>query len=420
MYPTPYPTPYPTANPTSAPTATCPVTCEIDNGQFLNKQVYGYKNFNTKSKYTIGPTGFTIAAGTRYTSIALADGCTVNDYDDQIEYITLDSTSGNTVSATVGYKPLHSGSWTMSTGVSIQCWHYANGWDSAPVLDRQDAGIGYSYGYGNGPARTHAFTFTVQRSSVAQHYLRCGIIDRSSSTCKFDDNNHCATRNSGFSSGHHYDNSDAPFTGFNPPKLYKRLVTTHNLEVINEHDSYAKHRCYKYGTDEAPQCTCECIDDEAFFMDTTHKGKNADQSIQTIATLKAAGKFWKAPNYWISHNEVQAVKKCCAEEVAINPEFILPAHSCADVLAATDEVIKTRIEELEPTTSNTKIINWLKAQGCYTASTNDLTDNHDRFDSLGTKAHTHHVYSENGVRTHTKAELTLAPTRAPTSAPTTN
>jgi hypothetical protein len=85
-------------------------------------------------------------------------------------------------------------------------------WDATPILDKQDSGIGYSYGYGNGPSRSHTFTYEVQQTDISQHYIRCGIIDRSSSSCKFDANTHCATTSAGASYGHHFDNNaDAPF-----------------------------------------------------------------------------------------------------------------------------------------------------------------------------------------------------------------
>jgi hypothetical protein len=149
----------------------------------------------------------------QHTSILLSDGCSANTVDDQIEYVKLDSDSGGALTATVGYKPLHSGSWTMSNGVSIQCWHYAAGsWDTSPILDQQDGGIGNGYGNGNGPSRTHTFTFT-PRAGAGDHFVRCGIIDRSSSSCHFDAGTHCATSNSGsYGSSHHFDNADVSFT----------------------------------------------------------------------------------------------------------------------------------------------------------------------------------------------------------------
>jgi len=150
-------------------------------------------------------------ANDQHTTTLIPDGCMANTVDDQIEYVKLTGNSGDTITGTVGYKPLHSGGWTMSSGVSVQCWHYADTWDFYPILDKQDSGIGYGYGYGNGPSRTHVFSYQVQRSSVFQHYIRCGIIDRSSSFCQFDSNTHCATSSAGSAWGHHYDNADAPF-----------------------------------------------------------------------------------------------------------------------------------------------------------------------------------------------------------------
>merc|ERR1711865_1112234 len=61
--------------------------------------------------------------------------------------------------------------------------------------------------------------------------------------------------------------------------------------------------------------------------------------IDTVASLKAAGEYWAAPSYIVSKDEVVAVKKCCKKEFAINPNMILPAHSCAQVMTATDKQI---------------------------------------------------------------------------------
>jgi len=148
-------------------------------------------------------------------------------------------------------------------------------------------------------------------------------------------------------------------------------VTTHNIEVINEHDSYSKHRCYVYDN----KCTCECLDFAANFQEgtiqgnangiTTHKGSTGTQ-IDTVTSLKAAGKFWKAPSYIISADEVQAVRDCCAEEFAVNPAFILPAKTCTDVAAASDADILASLTNLEEggSVTNTKLIGWLHEQGC--------------------------------------------------------
>merc|ERR1712070_547395 len=182
----------------------------------------------------------------------------------------------------------------------------------------------------------------------------------------------------------------------------RRIASTHNLEIINEHDSFAQHRCYTY----SGKCVCECIGDKKFFLDgnTAQGGKNRGamngQYIQTKATLKAAGKFWTAPAYWVSKEEVAAIKSCCKEEVGVNPDFILPATSCKEVVKASDSVIRKRVQELENTMTNTKIRNWLESQGCFkqqktaTRST-DYGLLHKHFDRK-TAAHNVHVYENPG------------------------
>merc|ERR1712086_622759 len=59
---------------------------------------------------------------------------------------------------------------------------------------------------------------------------------------------------------------------------------------------------------------------------TGHKGPNAGQAIDTVASLKAAGTYWNAPSYIISKDEVVAIRQCCAKEFAINPKFIQWLH----------------------------------------------------------------------------------------------
>jgi len=152
-------------------------------------------------------------------------------------------------------------------------------------------------------------------------------------------------------------------------KKANRIVATHNIEVINEHDSFRKHRCYRYKN----KCICECLDFAENFQEGTkqrktgHKGPNAGQKIDTVASLRAAGTYWNAPSYIISKDEVVAIRKCCAKEFAINPKFILPAHSCADVAKATDEEIITglrKTEDRDATVTNTKVIQWLHDNNC--------------------------------------------------------
>merc|ERR1712070_824357 len=183
-----------------------------------------------------------------------------------------------------------------------------------------------------------------------------------------------------------------------------RVVTTHNIEIINEHDSYNQHRCYVY----EGQCTCECLDNADFFQDGTKQGKAAGNSghrgavstgIDTVTSLKSSGKFWKAPSYFISADEVTAIRQCCAEEFAVNPEFILPAHSCAEVQTATDAQILASLTDLEDggAITNTKIISWLHEQGCSA---------HDR---------THQDFK--GKQTPTTASSLLTSSSRPSTAP---
>merc|ERR1711865_691293 len=123
-------------------------------------------------------------------------------------------------------------------------------------------------------------------------------------------------------------------------KKANRLVTTHNIEIINEHASYDKHRCYVY----KKKCICECLDFNDFFQEGTvqgakygmghqHRGGSDSMGkaynnkakdykkhvntndgmkgvgIDTVASLKAAGEYWAAPSYIVSKDEVVAVKQ---------------------------------------------------------------------------------------------------------------
>merc|ERR1719157_486693 len=145
-------------------------------------------------------------------------------------------------------------------------------------------------------------------------------------------------------------------------KKANRIVTTHNIEVINEHDSYRKHRCYKYGN----KCVCECLDFSDNFQSTRNKGAIANNGIDTVATLQAAGNYWNAPGYIIDHTEVIEIKKCCAKEYAVNPSFILPAHDCTSVGAATSAVIVTALKAniAKGMYDNNAIKKWLHDNGC--------------------------------------------------------
>merc|ERR1712086_875450 len=68
-----------------------------------------------------------------------------------------------------------------------------------------------------------------------------------------------------------------------------------------------------------------------------------------------------APSYIISKDEVVAIRQCCAKEFAINPKFILPAHSCAD---DADIIKSLRKTETSKVITNTKIVQWLHENNC--------------------------------------------------------
>jgi hypothetical protein len=160
----------------------------------------------------------------------IGDGCSTSAYtwEDQIEYVQLQSASGNALNVRVGYKPIHSGGYTMRSGVLVQCWHKTqedNRWDSTPLISLNHGGIGYSYGHGNGPSYSHSFSFTPQRLNQRTHFVRCGIIDKSSSYDSFDSGTTCASRSAGNSGGHHYDNAEIRFYS---EQCQKVLVTVGN------------------------------------------------------------------------------------------------------------------------------------------------------------------------------------------------
>merc|ERR1712086_495585 len=125
---------------------------------------------------------------------------------------------------------------------------------------------------------------------------------------------------------------------------------------------YRKHRCYKYGK----KCVCECLDFSDNFQSTRNKGAIANNGIDTVATLQAAGNYWSAPGYIIDHTEVIEIKKCCAKEYAVNPSFILPAHDCTSVGAATSAVIVTALKAniAKGMYDNNAIKKWLHDNGC--------------------------------------------------------
>merc|ERR1711865_1117959 len=150
-------------------------------------------------------------------------------------------------------------------------------------------------------------------------------------------------------------------------KKANRIVTTHNIEVINEHDS------------------------------SRNKGAIANNGIDTVAPLQAAGNYWNAPGYIIDHTEVIEIKKCCAKEYAVNPSFILPAHDCTSVGAATSAVIVTALKAniAKGMYDNNAIKKWLHDNGC-----GKHNKNHKHFGKTKGKASKASLAHDYNVDTH--------------------
>jgi len=191
-------------------------------------------------------------------------------------------------------------------------------------------------------------------------------------------------------------------------KRSHRIVSTHNTELINEHDSLRKHRCYNY----KDTCLCECLDDVSNFLDGTvqgkaaglssmstrnddvfesllsqeginaagHRGANKDQYEESKASMRDAGTLWKAPNYFIQRDEIDAMRECCKPELHTDAaELIAPVSTCAEIIGATNQQIKDTVENtVEAHYSNTLIVNWLREHHCYRGQYDET--NHDHFD----------------------------------------
>jgi len=195
------------------------------------------------------------------------------------------------------------------------------------------------------------------------------------------------------------------------------IVSTHDLFLINEKDTFTKHRCYTYNNN----CVCECVDAPEFEDSTTTHGDHRTAPItQTYSdryqqgtiqgsaaglagsrtkewanknggtnhktrewvngvithginslgrmsgqkVFRATNKFWKPPQYYVSENEIKAVKKCCEKEIMLDQTFTHPAHNCRDFRAETPAQIKARLLSLSPTLTNTQLLSWLSVNGC--------------------------------------------------------
>jgi len=178
------------------------------------------------------------------------------------------------------------------------------------------------------------------------------------------------------------------------------IEATHNLFQINEYDTYTKHRCYTYDN----TCICECVDAPEFSDYTTREdGPGKDKftnrfqegTVQGAAKItpnmvekhsnlkirkwtadahlgqmehqmvfKRSDRFWKPPSYYVPHEEVLAVKKCCEKEIMLDVDFINPAKKCSDFRSLSDDVIKTHLQAMSPTLTNDQLVNWLDNNGC--------------------------------------------------------
>ena len=186
--------------------------------------IYGVNDY-TKGNYThyfCVPRKFTFSGAASAvvlvppTASCTNDGvgcCTSNAVNDQIQHVKILEQDGDSITAEVSYLPAHQG-WTLNNGVNIQCWHYADGsWDAAPILDTSDEAINATGTWdGSTNPVVHTFTFSPEQMTIEQHYIRCGIIDKSSPTCVFDAATHCAHGRAGMNTGHNFDNADAGFT----------------------------------------------------------------------------------------------------------------------------------------------------------------------------------------------------------------
>merc|ERR1712086_875262 len=117
-----------------------------------------------------------------------------------------------------------------------------------------------------------------------------------------------------------------------------------------------------------------------------HLGRMVGQKV-----FLAKHRFWKPPSYYVSHEEVLAIKRCCEKEVnkgvewinhnskksvaATSHKFFKDPHyaysakaTCAEVKGETAAQIKERLAELAPTITNKHVVDWLSANNCGSAT----------------------------------------------------
>jgi len=197
------------------------------------------------------------------------------------------------------------------------------------------------------------------------------------------------------------------------------IVATHDLFLINEKDTYTKHRCYTYDD----ECICECVDAPTYVTKkvvgltgkaTSNKAtilegaRHQEGTIQGNAigidlrnhvkkvrgqyvrhwngqgvlmplhpkdhemekygqmahqnVFMAKDRFWKPPSYYVSQEEVDAVKKCCTKFTSL--AWINIERKCDTVATATTAQIKEWLAEMSPTVTNVRVQAWLTANSC--------------------------------------------------------
>jgi hypothetical protein len=260
--------------------------------------------------------------------------------------------------------------------------------------------------------------------------------------------------------------------------------------LINEKDSYTKHRCYTYDD----ECICECVDAPTYVnrvgltyeaggsngptgntptapqeirnrhqegnlqaslagldlkrstltgLDhvkafSAHKVRRWNANGQLIplnddgangrmtgqSVFQKKDRFWKPPNYYVSHEEVEAIKTCCEKPNMQNAPWIShnsafagmtagdhPMHvhdssmaragatwdtwkhtsalkggqdhatnpargeqKCADIKDASEAQIKEWLAEISPTITNEHVKQWLNANACAAPQYGTYTD----------------------------------------------
>jgi len=184
-----------------------------------------------------------------------------------------------------------------------------------------------------------------------------------------------------------------------------RIVSTHNVELVNEEDSFRKHRCYTY----KGHCVCECLDNNDFYQDGTVQGKPAglwglmdedgnqrggvaesdrigwgnagtrkeeeqghreaptQQLEESITQMNAAGTRWKSPHYYLHDNEILALKECCAKELTRDfARWVAPVSSCSELQTMPAKDVRALVDaDVENHLSNTQIVNFLHQWGCW-------------------------------------------------------